>query len=80
MADILIRDMPIDLKAQVEKRARAAGHSISEEAKRLLAAALTREEDRLPLGKAMREAFGQAGYVDLELPARTDSPVDPFAR
>lgn len=80
MVDILIRDMPAALKAEVEKRARAAGHSISDEAKRLLAAALTREEVRLPLGKAMREAFGETGYVDLDLPPRTDPPSDPFAR
>ncbi len=80
MVDILIRDMPADLKAEVEKRAKAAGHSISEEAKRLLAVALTRKEEDLPLGKAMREAFGEAGFVDLDLPPRTDSPSDPFAR
>ena len=80
MPDILVRGINQEIKKQVERRAKSAGHSISEEMKRLVAQALSRSSDQPPLGKAIRAAFSEAGYVELELPDRMGLPEDPFRK
>jgi plasmid stability protein len=79
VTDLLIRDVPPELRETLSRRAKRSGHSLSEEAKRLLALALATERPKPPLGQALRETFGKAGFVELELPERKDGPRDPFA-
>ncbi len=79
MNDLLIRDIPSEMKETLSRRAKRSGHSLSEEAKRLLALALDAERPKPPLGQALRETFEKAGFVELKLPDRNEFPRDPFA-
>ncbi len=79
MTDLLIRNVPEDIREALTGRARKSGHSLSDEAKRLLMLALEAETSNQPLGQALRETFGKAGFVELELPDRKEYPRDPFA-
>ncbi len=80
MPDLLIRNLPSDLKEDIARRAKHSGKSLSEEAKQLLANALKDNKGKLPMGQALRKIFAEAGFADLELPNRIDKPQDPFAK
>jgi plasmid stability protein len=54
MADLLIREIDPKLKNDLKKRARAHGHSLSDEAKLLLDIALNRPEPPQKMGTWMR--------------------------
>ena len=65
MSDLLIRNIPDRLKGDIEKRARAAGRSLSDEAKSLLRKGLLNDaEAARPAGEtaydSMRRAFSGA--------------------
>lgn len=80
MPDVLVRDLSPEIKMQVEKRARQAGRSMSDEMKRLVMEALERSRDQQPLGQAIRSAFSESGFAELELPTRSAAPRDPFGQ
>lgn len=58
MSDMLIRNMPDDLKRGIAMRAKRYGRSLSEEATRLLASAIKSEEPRKNAAEMMMAAFG----------------------
>jgi plasmid stability protein len=53
MADLLIRDIDAELKRQIEERANARQHSLSEEAKSLIRRGLAVRDEPLKLGTAL---------------------------
>lgn len=71
MASITIRNLDVDMKTGIRKRAAGNGRSMEEEVRVILRAALGRENvpDKGP-GTAIHERFKPFGGVELELPAR----------
>ena len=57
MSDLLLRNIPEDLKRDIESRAKKSGRSLSEEAKLMLARAIEVERPRQGFGTMMREVF-----------------------
>jgi plasmid stability protein len=72
MAALTIRKLDDRVKSQLRLRAAAHGHSMEEEARQILSAALTVKpvNQGQQIVDAFREAFGPLGGVDLELPSR----------
>lgn len=71
MGDLLIRNIPDALKAELEQRARQSGRSLSEEAKVQIRRSLTSVEPEQPRQfanayQALRSAFEEAGPLDDE--------------
>ena len=78
MASLTIRKLDEPLKARLRVRAATHGHSMEQEAREILRAALNREPTvRQNLAEAIRACFADSGGVDLELPARTEMVRDP---
>jgi len=73
MATITIRDLDDGLKARLRLQAARKGHSMEEEARRILGAALD-EPARDGMGTRIHERFAQVGGVDLDIPKRADMP------
>ena len=71
MAQLLVRNLEDDLKARLQARARARGHSMEEEARRILRGALMRPEAPAGGGLGTRIA---ARFRGLGLPAGTALP------
>jgi len=68
---LTIRKLDPKLKQKLRVRAAQHGHSMEEEAREILAAALaTGERSSKPLVESIRARFAHAGFVDLELPTR----------
>lgn len=65
MPDLLIRNLPDDVKRDIERRANESGRSLSEQAKRLIAAALEAEKPKSGFGTMVRDSFSE-GLVDDE--------------
>ena len=71
MASITIRNLDDGLKRQLRIRAAKNGHSMQQEARDILRAALV--DDAAPpkgLGTALHELFGPFSAVELEIPER----------
>ena len=71
MTNITIRNIDEGLKRRLGIRAAANGHSMEEEARRILLAAL--DEETAPprdLATLIRERFKPSGGVELEIPPR----------
>ena len=71
MASITIRNLEDDVKTRLRRRAAGHGHSMEEEARRILAEAVAR--DAAPpkgLGTAIHNLFKPFGGVELDLPPR----------
>ncbi len=71
MGDLLIRNIPDAMKAELEDHARRSGRSLSEEAKAQIRRSLLLVEDAPPVAyanalEAIRSAFVEAGAVDDE--------------
>jgi antitoxin FitA len=67
-ATITIRNVDPAVKARLRLQAARKGHSMEEEARRLISAGVTAEESResaKSLGDVMRELFGPTGGVEL---------------
>ena len=80
MAGLTIRKLDDPLKARLRIQAATHGHSMEEEAREILRAALNREPTPPQnLAEAIRERFAKHGGVDLVLPPRDelvgDSPI-----
>lgn len=71
MASITIRKLEDALKRQLRIRAAEQGHSMEEEARRILRKALTRQPTPpANLAQAIRARFPPLGGVELEIPPR----------
>ena len=77
MTSITVRNIEDDLKRRLRIRAAEHGHSMEEEARRILRSALgedqTPAKDAVPekdLGTAIHELFAPLGGVDLDIPPR----------
>ncbi|MFN4165504.1 MAG: FitA-like ribbon-helix-helix domain-containing protein [Ferrovibrio sp.] len=78
MASIVIRNIDDDLKARLRRRAGRHGRSMEEELREILRSALASES----LGgrefiNAIRDRLEPFGYVELDLPPRTDMGREP---
>ena len=78
MPDLLIRNLPEELKRLLAIEAKKHGLSLSDQAQRLLADAIGAQRGTEPVGDAMRRVFNEAGFADLGIPRRNDFPVNPF--
>ncbi len=80
MASLTIRKLDDPLKARLRIRAATHGHSMEEEAREILRAALGREPaGPQNLAEAIRACFERSGGVDLQLPPRDEMVRDPPA-
>jgi plasmid stability protein len=71
MASLTIRNLDDPLKARLRIQAATNGHSMEEEARDILRAALNREPARpRNLAEAIRACFADSGGAELELPPR----------
>lgn len=71
MASITIRNLEDDVKTRLRRRAAGYGRSMEEEARLILAAAVSREAvPERGLGTAIHQLFKPFGGVDLKLPPR----------
>lgn len=66
MPDLLIRDLPVELKRRIERRARDTDMSLSEVAKALIQRALAAEEPSRRLGTELFELVAPEHRVDLD--------------
>lgn len=76
MANLTIRKIDPAVKERLRVRAAQHGHSMEEEARRILSEACTPAESPTSLGDLALELFGVEGGVELELPPR-DRPREP---
>lgn len=74
MADLLIRNIEPQLKREIEERARANQHSLSEEAKTLLRQALSRQARQRKLGTEMMNSLPPE-YRGDDLVFERDDPI-----
>ncbi len=81
MTSITVRNIEDDLKRRLRIRAAEHGHSMEEEARRILRSAL--DEDEAPaetavpekgLGTQIHELFAPLGGVELDIPPRNAGP------
>ena len=76
MASMTIRNLGDDLKQRLRIQAAEHGHSMEEEARAILRAALTEQGSPTNLARAIRARFAPLGGVELEIPPR-DPMRDP---
>jgi antitoxin FitA len=82
-ASILIRDLPLDTKQGLRLMAQAHQHSMEEEARQILRAAVSRARKKLDsepasIGHRIHARFAALGGLELQTPAREtwrDLPV-----
>ena len=79
MAQLLIRRLDDAVHARLKERATAHGHSLEQEAREVLGAALARDDHRPRehLVDVAWELFGPDHGVQLELPRRTPARPGP---
>ena len=76
MATMTIRNLGDDLKQRLRIQAAEHGHSMEEEARAILRAALTEQAAPANLAQAIRARFEPLGGVELDIPPR-DPMRDP---
>ena len=69
MATIAV-DLDDDLEARLRAQAARHGHSMEEEARRILRAALSGPAPPVDLARAIRRRFEPLGGVELDIPPR----------
>ena len=72
MATLTIRNLNEETKAKLRQIAAKQGHSMEEEARRILNRAVT-QEGRKGLGTEITEMFAEMGGVDLSIPPRSSA-------
>ena len=77
MASIVIRNLDDEVKTQLRVRAAQKGHSMEEEARRILREAINRKPRSRDFASLMRAHFGPSNGVDLELPPREPAREPP---
>ena len=70
MANITIRNLDDDVKMRLRMQAAENGHSMEEEARRILREAVRRKPSVQNLARSIRARFAPLGGVELELPPR----------
>lgn len=70
MGNVMIRDISDDIEQRLRIRAAEHGHSIEEEARAILRAALTEYPPPTNLASAIHARFAPMGGVELEIPFR----------
>ena len=70
MASMTIRNLDDDIKKRLRIQAAEHGHSMEEEARAILRAALTKPGCPTNLARAIRARFAPLGGVELEIPPR----------
>jgi antitoxin FitA len=71
MAQLIVRNIEQVVKERLAQRARAHGHSMEEEARRILreaVSAVPRASDEPGLGTQLAAHFAAYGFEDVELP------------
>jgi len=71
---MLIRNVPPEVKREIEVRAARHGHSTQKEALDILVAGTLRGAGKRGLGTRLQERFADIGFPDLELPVRSGEP------
>jgi plasmid stability protein len=84
LPDILVRDLPVELKKEIERRARKSGRSLSGEVKALLQDAMRSKEPtpETSLWSRMRDSLPEDCRLDQDLvPPRSaeDRPPPEFS-
>lgn len=74
MANITIRHLDDNLKAQLRMVAAAHGHSMEEEVRLILQQVLSRKFSQKALGSKIHQRFTAFGGVELALPTRRSKP------
>ena len=78
MASMTIRNLDDSIKRRLRVRAAEHGKSMEEEAREILRAALSQEEDGSQcLARRVNQRFAEVGGVELPLPAREPVPEPP---
>ncbi len=77
MASITIRNLEDDVKTRLRVRAADNGRSMEEEARLILRDSVGRKPSSRDLVSIIREHFGPANGVDLELPPREPAREPP---
>ena len=70
MANMTIRNLDDDIKQRLRIQAAEHGHSMEEEARAILRAALTETASPTNLARAIRARFAPLGGVELDIPPR----------
>lgn len=70
MATLTIRDLREETKAKLRLLAAKHGHSMEEEARRILDRAVNQEENK-GLGTEITQLFAEVGGVELQIPPRS---------
>lgn len=76
MGSVKIQDVGDDLAQRLRMRAAEHGHSIEEEARAILRAALTEYPPPANLASAIHDRFAPMGGVELNIPSREPIPID----
>jgi plasmid stability protein len=79
MADLLIRNIDIQLKRLLQASARRHGRGVSEEAKALLKKALLETRDKTKMGDALLKLVPEkyrGNDLSFEIPGNTGSPPE----
>ncbi|TCT07404.1 FitA-like ribbon-helix-helix domain-containing protein [Paralcaligenes ureilyticus] len=72
MASLTIRNLNDEIKARLRLEAAEHGHSMEEEARRILRIALETSHVRGGLGSRIHRRFSDIGGAELDIPARTE--------
>jgi len=67
MTQILVRDLSESVKTLLKERAKRNGHSMEEEARNILSAAVATEADKPGLGTRIASHFKKHGFKDGEI-------------
>ena len=70
MANMTIRHLSEDMKRRLRIQAAKHGHSIEEEVREILRAALTENNPSVNLAQSIRACFEPLGGVELDIPPR----------
>ncbi|MBB2891838.1 FitA-like ribbon-helix-helix domain-containing protein [Flexivirga oryzae] len=75
MAAISVRGLSDEVAARLKVQAARHGRSMEAEVRAILTQSLADSEDDQPnLGQVIRERFAKLGGVELDIPARRDTP------
>lgn len=74
MANISVRNLNDGVAAQIKVRAAQNGRSMEAEARAILTAAVTDQDDETNIALALYEVAQSLGGFDLDLPKRTERP------
>lgn len=79
MATLMIRNLDEQTKAQLRLQAARHGHSMEEEARRILRQAVTTSATGAGLGTRVSRRFGTLGGMELETSSLPDRALPEFA-